>query len=136
MANRRPPPVPSEPASLGILLVAGDHGRAHYAFVLAVGAAALGRKVTLFATNRGCHALLADWHGLEDAARDATVQTQGVAGLDELRDMAAELDVTMIVCEAGLRGELLADRPLLRGVTVGGVASFLAAVGSGQMLSL
>ena len=65
----RPPPVPSEP--LGILLLSGAHDRAHYAFVLASGAAALGRQVVLFATNAGCHALFTDWSGLTDAARDA-----------------------------------------------------------------
>ena len=62
------PPVPSEP--LGILLLSGAHDRAHYAFVLASGAAAVGRQVVLFATNAGCHALFADWSGLADAARD------------------------------------------------------------------
>ena len=35
-------PVPSEP--LGVLLLSGAHDRAHYAFVLASGAAALGRR--------------------------------------------------------------------------------------------
>jgi peroxiredoxin family protein len=55
--------VPSD-RRLGILLLSGSHERAHYAFVLASGAAALGRDVVLFATNHGCHALLADWSGL------------------------------------------------------------------------
>jgi peroxiredoxin family protein len=50
--------VPSEP--LGILLLSGAHDRAHYAFVLATGAAAIGQRVVIFATNAGCHALLAD----------------------------------------------------------------------------
>ena len=49
---RRSTPVPAEP--LGILLLSGAHDRAHYAFVLASGAAALGRQVVLFATNAGC----------------------------------------------------------------------------------
>ena len=48
---RRAPPVPSDPA-LGVLLLSGTHDRAHYAFVVASGAAALGRQVVLFATNR------------------------------------------------------------------------------------
>ena len=86
IATSRRRPVPSEP--LGILLLSGAHDRAHYAFVLASGAAALGRQVVLFATNAGCHALLADWSGLADAARDARVRAAGVAGLDELREAA------------------------------------------------
>src|ERR1700719_5054409 len=75
-------PVPSEP--LGILLLSGTHDRAHYAFVLASGAAALGRQVVMFASNAGCHALFTDWSGLTDAARDARVRAGGVAGVEEL----------------------------------------------------
>ena len=69
--------MPSEP--LGILLLSGTHDRAHYAFVLASGAAALGRQVVLFATNSGCHALFTDWSGLTDATRDERVRAAGVA---------------------------------------------------------
>lgn len=126
--------MPSDP--LGILLLSGTHDRAHYAFVLATGAAAIGRKVVLFATNAGCHALLADWSGLADAGRDAAVTAAGVAGLDELRDAAAALDVRMIACEAGLRTEGLGDAALLPEVQVAGVVTFLSEVGSGQIIAL
>ncbi|MGH7057026.1 MAG: DsrE/DsrF/DrsH-like family protein [Acetobacteraceae bacterium] len=126
--------MPSDP--FGILLLSGSHDRAHYAFVLASGAAALGRRVTLFATNRGCHALLRDWSGLDDAARDALVLRRGVAGLDTLREAAGELSVRLIACEAGLRAEGLESEPLFPGVEVAGVATFLDAVGKGTILSL
>ena len=126
--------MPSDP--LGILLLSGTHDRAHYAFVLATGAASIGRKVVLFATNAGCHALLADWSGLADAARDARVTASGVAGLDELRDAAAALDIRMIACEAGLRAEALTAAPLLEGVQVAGVVTFLSEIGSGQIVAL
>jgi peroxiredoxin family protein len=126
--------VPSE--TLGILLLSGRHDRAHYAFVMATGAAALGRRVILFATNAGCHALLADWSGLEDAGRDGVIRARGVAGLDTLREAAAELPVRLIVCEAGLRAEALEGAPLLAGVEVAGIATFLEAVGGGQFLSI
>lgn len=122
-------------AKLGILLLSGEHARAHYAFVLATGAAALGRAVTIFATNAGCHALLADWSGLADAGRDAVITARGVAGLDTLRDAALELEIRLIVCEAGLRAEGLDQAALLEGVDVAGVATFLAAVGDGQLIS-
>ncbi|HTU54145.1 MAG TPA: hypothetical protein VMF62_09255 [Acetobacteraceae bacterium] len=127
--------MPSE-RLLGILLLSGRHDRAHYAFVLATGAAALGRTVVLFATNLGCHALLADWSGLDDAGRDAVIRTRGVAGLDSLREAAADLSVRMIACEAGLRAEALEGAALLRGVEVAGIATFLEAVGEGQLLSV
>src|ERR1700733_4869281 len=100
MASRRHPPVPSD-AALGVLLLSGAHDRAHYAFVVASGAAALGRTVVLFATNKGCEALCRDWSGLSDADRDTRIQTRGVAGLDALRDACLEMEVRMIACEAG-----------------------------------
>lgn len=126
--------MPSEP--LGILLLSGAHDRAHYAFVMASGAAALGRAVVLFATNAGCHALLRDWSGLADAARDARIQVAGVAGLEELRDAAMEMGVRAIACEAGLRAEGIDSAGLLPDVEVAGVATFLSAVGAGQIVSL
>jgi len=126
--------VPSEP--LGILLLSGSHDRAHYTFVLASGAAALGRTVVLFATNAGCHGLFADWSGLTDAARDERVRASGVAGLDELREACRELGVRMIACEAGLRAEGLDATRLLAGVEVAGVATFLATVGAGQIIAI
>jgi uncharacterized protein len=126
--------VPSEP--LGILLWAGTHDRAHYALVLASGAAALGRHVILFATNAGCHALMADWSGLADAARDGRVRAAGVAGLEELREACHDLGVRLIACEAGLRAEGLDQGKLLPEVEVAGIATFLAAVGTGQFAVL
>jgi len=126
--------VPSEP--LGILLLSGAHDRAHYAFVVASGAAALGRRVVLFATNGGCRALLADWSGLADADRDACVRSAGVAGLEELRDATRELGARLIACEAGLRVEGLDAAGLMPDVEVAGIATFLEAVGGGQIVSI
>lgn len=126
--------MPSE--VLGLLLLSGTHDRAHYAFVLAAGAAALGRPVVLFASNRGCLGLASDWSGLDDSARDARVQSAGVAGLDELRDASIELGVRLIACEAGLRAEAIDPKSLLPSVEVAGVATFLSAVGGGQVVTL
>ncbi len=120
---------------LGVLLLSGSHDRAYYAFVLATGAAALGRAVTLFATNAGCRALMADWRTLDDAGRDAVIQARGVAGLDVLREAAVDLSVRLIACEAGLRAEALDPAALLPAVEVAGVATFLEAVGPGQIVT-
>ncbi len=122
--------------TLGILLLSGSHERAHYAFVLAAGAAAIGRTVVLFATNGGCRALMADWSGLDDAGRDAAIRARGVAGLDELREAALDLGVRLVACEAGLRAEALDTSALLTGVAVAGVATFLGEAAGGQIVSL
>lgn len=126
--------MPSEP--LGILLISGSHERAHYAFVLATGAAAVGRSVVLFTTNQGCRALLADWSSLDDPDRDAAIRARGVAGLDELRDAAFELGARLIACESGLRMAGLDAAALAAGVEVAGVVTFLEATRGGQIISL
>jgi peroxiredoxin family protein len=126
--------VPSEP--LGILLISGDYGRAHYAFVLAAGAAAVGRTVVLFATNDGCAALAEDFSALTGADADTAMPGKGVAGFEELRAAARDLGVRLIACEAGLRVAALPPERLMPGVEVAGVVTFLSATAGGQMISL
>lgn len=120
---------------LGILLEAGGHARGHYALVAAAGAAALGRDVTLFATNRGCLLLAAPCPLLDDP-REAAVTARGVAGIGTLLAACAEMGVRRIACEAGLKAEGLAELVLAPGVEVAGIATFLAAVGEGQIITL
>lgn len=126
--------MPSDP--LGVLLLSGSHDRVHYAFVLASGAAAIGRTVVVFASNRGCLGLAADWSGLDDGTRDARIQAAGVAGLDDLREACRELGVRMIACEAGLKAEQIDPASLLPGVEVAGIVTFLSAIGTGQIVTL
>ncbi len=150
-----PPPLPPPPpVPLGILLISGTFERAHYALVVATAAAAIGRPVTLFATNGGCRAFLgpaADgtpgWASLEATgiggpkgalARDAWLRERGVAGFAELLGSAAELGVRLIVCEAGLRAEGLKPEQLDASLNgeVAGVVTFLTETESGQILTL
>ena len=121
----------TDPDRLGILLISGGHERAHYAFLLATAAAAVGRAVTLFATNEGCRALLAAAPEGDDRLREA-----GVAPLAELRQAAAELGIRRIACEAGLRVAGLEGAALAPGVEVAGAVSFLEATRGGQLLSI
>lgn len=118
------------------MLISGSHERAHYAFVLAAGAAAIGRRVVLFATNNGCRALAADWSGLGEAGREAVITARGVGGLAELREAAIELGVRLIACEAGLMAEAIDPASLLPGVEIAGVTTFLDAVGAAQVITL
>ncbi len=123
-------------AALGVLLLSGSHDRAHYAFVVASAAAALGRNVVVFATNCGSRALCRDWSGLADAERDTRIQRNGVAGLDTLRDACLEMNVRMIACEAGLRAEALDASLLLAQAELAGIATFFSAVGAGQIITI
>lgn len=122
-------------APLGILLLSGDHERAHYALVLATGAAAIGREVVLFATNAGCRLFAAD-RPLEADPREALLAGRGVAGIGTLLGAAKELGIRRIACEAGLRAEEMAPAALRPGVEVAGVVTFLAAIGCGQVVAL
>jgi peroxiredoxin family protein len=120
---------------LGILLLSGDHDRAHYALVLATGAAAVGREVVLFATNAGCR-LFDAARPLEADPRESLLEARGVAGIRTLLAAAAELGIRRIACEAGLRAEGLGVASLLPGVEVAGVVTFLSAIGSGQIATI
>ncbi len=121
---------------LGILLISGGHERAHYAFMMATGAAAVGRAVTLFATNEGCRALALDCSGVADGGRDAVVRERGVAGLAELREAAVELGVRLMACDSGLAMAGLGAGALMPGVEVAGIPTFLGAVGGGAVVTL
>ena len=123
-------------APLGLLLISGGHERAHYAFLLAAAAAALGRRVVLFATNEGTRALRADIAGLDDGEREARIRSAGVAGLAELRTAAMEMGARLIACEAGLLMAGIRATELLAGVEVAGVVTFLAATSDGQVVTL
>lgn len=122
-------------APLGILLISGGHERAHYALVLATGAAATGREVVLFATNAGCR-LFEAARLLEADPREALLAGRGVAGISTLLGAAEELGVRRIACEAGLKAEGIGAGALAPGVEVAGVVTFLAAVGAGSIVSL
>lgn len=121
--------------SLGVLLISGGHERAHYTLMAATAAAAIGRDVTIFATNAGCRLFL-DPCPLADDPREAMLAAAGVAGLAELLEAAAALGIRRIACESGLRAEGLHGAALAPGVEVAGLVTFLNAVGEGQMLSL
>jgi len=120
---------------LGILLRAPGHEPAHYALVLATAAAAIGRPVTLFATNAGL-ALFRRDAPLPSDPREAHLAASGVAGIETLWEAAGDLGLRLIACEAGMRAEGIAPGDLAEGVEVAGVVTFLEAVGPGQLLSL
>ena len=121
--------------TLGILLRSGGHDAAHYALVLATGAAAVGRPVVLFATNAGLVLFRHDAPLLADP-REALLSGRGVAGIATLAEAAAELGVRRIACEAGMRAEAILPDALEADVEVAGVVTFLEATGDGAVMSL
>jgi peroxiredoxin family protein len=129
--------VPALAGTLGILLIDGGYDRAQYGFMLAAGAAAIGRKVVIFATNQACHALARDPAALAGfAAGDTARRRLGVADLATLREACGDLGVRMIACDAGMRVAGLEAAALLPGVEVSGIVTFLTATATGQLISL
>lgn len=120
--------------ALGIIVHSGDVERVHYALALASSAAAVNTRAILFFTMGGLRALLKDrdgqpgWQalslgesGLSPAARDKQLEERGAASFAELLSACAELGVTFMICEMGLRamglsrGDLRADIPYVEG---------------------
>lgn len=134
------PDMSGPPRALSLVIASGSFEKVHYALVMAAGAAAIGVPVTLFFTMDACAAILAGdgWrqlpsekHGFDATARDNDFKARGVATMDELLESCAELGVTFLVCEMGLRAEGLEDAPIRDGlhVTRTGVVTFLNGVG-------
>jgi len=124
------------PSKLNLVVASGTFEKVHYALVMAAGAAAIGTPATLFFTMAACQALLADdgWRalpsekiGFDATSRDADFVARGVAGIEELLESCAELGVTTMVCEMGLRAEGLEDAALRADLkpTRTGVVTFL-----------
>ena len=131
---------------LSIIIYSGYYDKIHYALVMAAGAAAIGRPVTLFFTMGACHALkpsdsngnptwrilpLSENHNSEMTALGGSLDdryaTKNVGTFDELLQSCIQLGVTFMVCEMGLEVEglrgvtLRADIPFQKG----GVVTFL-----------
>lgn len=129
-------PDTAPPDKLSIVVASGVFEKVHYALVMAAGAAAIGTPVTLFFTMGACQALVADegWRQLPSermnesaAGRDNDFAARGVATMSELLESCAELGVTFMVCEMGLRAEGLEDTQLMENasITRTGVVTFL-----------
>lgn len=147
----QPESVPgSGPDKLSLLVLSGAYERVHYALVLASGAAAIGKPVTLFFTGQALLALrgakaapgwrsLAADGGAQGGAVDDDNRARAVAGFEELLSACLELGVRFIACEMGLRAMHLEPSALRSDVPieVAGVVTFFGdASASGAMLVL
>lgn len=123
------------PDKLSIVVFSGGFERVHYALATAAAAAATDRPTTLFFTMEACRALakpLADgkpgWTALPGAMdRDAEFSRRGVATFNELFDACIALDVTIMVCEMGLRAMAMTSDDLRHDFehVQGGIVTFL-----------
>jgi peroxiredoxin family protein len=111
--------------SLALIVLDGSYERVHYALAMAASAAAIGRKVILFFTNHGLHALMRTregapgWHRLRADADGRSAHTQDqariaakVGGFDELLAACVELGARLMACEMGLRNARLSVEDL------------------------
>ena len=137
---------------LSLLVLSGAFERVHYGLVLASAAAAVGKPVTLFFTDRALRALrgadaegvpgwrsLSACEGASGGAVDDDFRARGVAGFEELLSACVELGVRFIACEMGLRAMRLQPSALRSDVPieVAGVVTFLGdASAGGAMLAL
>ncbi len=122
-------------AASTIVVFSGDLDKAMAALIIANGAAAMGRKVTMFFTFWGLDILRKpqklplskmNLFGLGGAMMRRVMRKKNVASLPELIDKARGLGVKLMACAMsmdvmGIRKEELAD-----GVEVVGVATYLA----------
>ena len=130
----------ASPDKLSIAVFSGDFTRVHYALVMASGALAINRPVTVFFTMEASRALLAGddidqgWHGLAPPAPfetalacDTDLQSKGVGGFEELLEAGKDLGARVVVCEMGLRALGLDGQKLREdlSVEIAGVVTFL-----------
>lgn len=136
---------------LSIIVYDGHFDKVHYALVMASGAAALGREVTLFFTMSASQALLkSDPNGMpgwasmplsnaagDGASWDARCRERNVANFEELLQACVSMKVCFLVCEMGLRALDITREKLREDVPIeeGGVVTFFTeASRSGSMV--
>jgi peroxiredoxin family protein len=92
---------------LSIIVFSGDYGRVHYALMMAAAAAAIDRPVTLFFTMGAVQALRKPdgWVNLSGAERDEVLKERQIADFETLLQSAAAMEVTFMICEAGLKAD-------------------------------
>ena len=118
---------------LALVLHDGAFARLHYALVMASGAAAINRPVTLFFAGDAVAALQKTFTPPEE---DDAYQRKGVAGFEELLDACSAFGVTIIACETALAIHGLTESDLNDELelSVGGFITFLNQAGDSQMI--
>ena len=123
-------------SQLSIVIYDGHYDKIHYALAMASSAAAIDQSVTLFFTMDACRALMkSGWRELpvsqgsgNGGTMDDDFAAQKIATFDELLSACMEFDVTIMVCEMGLKARGLSADTLRDDipVTSGGLVTFLS----------
>ncbi|MBM08262.1 MAG: hypothetical protein CMF69_01595 [Magnetovibrio sp.] len=129
------------PDKLSIIVYDPHLDKIHYALVIASGAAAIGRKVTLFFTMSATRALLKSgldgrlgWASMpvlnfdgDGENWDEHCRERNIATFEELLDACVSMQVRFLVCEMGLRAIQVAREEIRDDVPVeeGGVVTFI-----------
>ena len=110
----------AEQGRLSIVVYSGEFGRVHYALMMAAAAAAVDRPVTLFFTMGATQALRRPdgWVNLSGAEWDEHLKERNIADFETLLESCAAMDVTFMVCEAGLKAEDMSDDDLRDDVAI------------------
>jgi len=121
--------------ALSVVVYDGHFDKVHYALAMAASAAAIDRPASLFFTMDACRALMLDpaWRALpattgeSGGAMNDRFAAEKIATFEELLSSCAELGVTIMVCEMGLKARGLDAGSLRRDIEVapGGLVTFL-----------
>ncbi|MFQ5527840.1 MAG: DsrE/DsrF/DrsH-like family protein [Thermoanaerobaculia bacterium] len=140
---------------VSLVVFSGELDKVLAAFVIATGAAAVGQQVSMFFTFWGLNALKRDsklagknffekmmgvmspvgteqlpvstmnYFGIGAKMLRKMMKDKNVASLEEMMDLARELDVKMVACEMSRDVMGISDEELVDGLESGGVGSFL-----------
>lgn len=124
---------------LSLIIHSSDIGKIHYALVLAAGAAAMNKPVTLFFTMGASTVLSKNigktlpWHNMPASGfangleMDNSLKQRGVADFQTLFQACVELNVRFMVCEMGLQALALSPTDLRQDINIEivGIVTFL-----------
>lgn len=130
----------TDKSALNIVVYDGHYDKVHYALAMAAAAAAIDRPVCLFFTMDACRALMREedgspsWPALPTttgetgAVMDACFQSEKIGAFEELLEACVDMDVSIMVCEMGLKARALDAGHLRDDVAVkpGGLVTFLS----------
>ena len=129
---------------MSIILHSNDLDKAMAGFILAAGAAAKGKNVTMFFTFWGLSVMKKggaeksklskmNMGGLGTKMMKGVMKKNNVATLTELISDCKELGVRMVACEMTMDLMNIPKEQLMSGVEIGGVGAYLDAASEGHV---